>query len=62
MSTALSYLSLSRTLRRLAHDYKRMALEDEQAGNLERYRLFRGYSDRAWRNAKFYLNQARICR
>ncbi len=60
IQTALAYLSLARTLRKLAHDYKRWAREAEADGNLLNYRHWRDCSDRAWDNARFYLRQARI--
>lgn len=53
------YFSLSQTQRRLAHEYKRWALEDEVIGNLERYRVNRQRSDRLWRSAKANLELAR---
>lgn len=61
-SEAQAWFSLSQTQRRLAHEYKRFALEDEQAGKLERYRLNRQRSDTLWRSAKFSLQRVRIWR
>ena len=57
---ARDYLSLAKTLREIAHSHKRSALRAEADGFLKSYRFFRQASDRAWRNAKYYLNQARI--
>ena len=51
--------SLSQTLRRLAHDYKRWALEDEAEGFLDHYRRHRAESDQLWQRAKWYLQAAR---
>lgn len=49
----------SQTLRRLAHRYKRWALEDEAGGFLELYRHHRAESDRLWQSAKRHLQAAR---
>lgn len=57
---AADYFSLSQTLRRIAHDYRRWALEDEKSGNLERYRKYRKSSDDAWQNSLWYLSRARL--
>lgn len=61
-SEAQAWLSLSQTQRRLAHNYKRMALEDERAGNLERYRINRKRSDDLWQSAKWSLSRLRVWR
>lgn len=58
--TARSYLSLSQSLRRLAHRAKREALDWEAQGHHANYVNMRLESDQCWRRAKFYLNQARI--
>jgi hypothetical protein len=55
-----AFFSLSQTQRRLAHDYKRWALED--AGRWlpdELYRKHRAESDRLWQSAKWNLQAAR---
>lgn len=51
--------SLSQTLRRLAHEYKRWALADEAEGFLDHYRRHKAESTRLWRAAKWYLQAAR---
>lgn len=61
-SEAQAWFDLSQTQRRLAHEYKRFALEDEQAGKLERYRLNKQRSDTLWRSAKFSLQRLRVWR
>ena len=48
--------------RRRAHDYRRWAVEAEQAGNLAQYRHYRRQSDRSWRAAWKALDEARLCR
>lgn len=53
-----AFLSLSRTQRRLAHQYRRWALEDAAAGNLDRYRKNRAEAERLWKSAKFHLRRA----
>jgi hypothetical protein len=57
---AQAWFSLSQTQRRLAWEYKRFAIEDEQNGNLERYRLNRDRSDRLWRSAKWSFQRLRV--
>lgn len=61
-SQAQAWFSLSQTQRRLAWEYRRFALEDEQAGKLERYRINRQRSDTLWRSAKFSLQRLRVWR
>lgn len=56
---AAAFFKCSQTLRRLAHSYKRWALEDERAGKLDEYRKHRASSDRLWNSAKFNLMMAR---
>lgn len=53
--------SLSQTQRRLAHEYKQWALEDEKAGRIERCRQNRKRSDDLWHQAKANLCLARRC-
>jgi hypothetical protein len=59
---ARAWFSLSQKQRRLAHEYKRFALDDEQAGKLERYRINRQRSDTLWRAAKFSFQRVRVWR
>jgi len=59
---AQAWFSLSQTQRRLAHEYRRFALQDEQAGKLDRYRLNRQRSDTLWRSAKFSLQRVKVWR
>lgn len=58
--TARAFFDLSQTQRRLAHRYKREALEWEARGHHANYAHCRTESDRLWRSAKWALNQARI--
>ena len=53
-------MSLVRTQRRLAHQYRHWAAADEAAGNQERYRRYRNESARLWKSAFWHLNQARM--
>lgn len=62
MTTATNFLTLAKTQKRLAHDYRRWALEDEATGNLPRYRRHRAESNRLWRDSKKHLAKARIYR
>lgn len=55
-----AYFRLSQTQRRLAHEYKRWALEAETLGQIERYREYRKRSDELWRSAKWNLNRLRV--
>jgi hypothetical protein len=57
---AADYFSLSQTLRRISHEYRRWASEDEINGRLERYRQYQKSADAAWDNAKWYLGRARL--
>jgi hypothetical protein len=54
-----AFFSLSQTQRRLAHRYKRWALEDAADGFEEFYRKHRAESDRLWQSAKWNLQAAR---
>lgn len=56
---AYAFLRLSQTQRRLAHEYKRRALEDAAAGRLDSYVKHKAESDRLWQSAKWHLNHAR---
>lgn len=56
--TGKAMLSLAKTLKRIAHEYKREALEWEAKGNLKFYRECRAASTEAWRKAWFYLDHA----
>lgn len=52
--------SLSQTRRRLAHEYKRWALEDASNGKPERAAGWRKKSDELWQSAKTTLNYLRV--
>lgn len=54
------WLDHARGNRRRAWDYKKLALEAEQAGNLSTYRHFREQSDRSWKLAWKALQEARL--
>ena len=54
-----AFFSLSQTQRRLAHQYKRWALEDEAGGFFDLYRRHKAESIRLWQSAKWYLQAAR---
>lgn len=58
-ATREAWVSLSQTQRRLAHRYKRLADQAEQAGDRSYYVHCRVESDRLWRSAKWNLKQAR---
>ena len=58
--TVAALFASSQTLRRIAHEHKRSALEAERDGYLKSYRWYRDLSNRAWRKAKRDLQQARI--
>lgn len=53
------WLAHANGCRRRAHEYKRWALEYEQAGNLVRYHHYRQQSDKSWHMAKDALVHAR---
>lgn len=53
------WLAHANGCRRRAHEYKRWALEYEQAGNLTKYRHYREQSDKSWRMAKDAILHAR---
>lgn len=55
----LDWLAHAQGCRRRAHEYKRWAMEYEQAGNLVRYHHYRNQSDRSWHMAKDALLHAR---
>ena len=57
-----AFFSLSQRQRRLAHEYKRWALEDAAEGFLELSRRHKAESDRLWNDAKWHLNRARMAR
>lgn len=61
-SEAQAWFDLSQTQRRLAWEYRRFALEDEQAGKLERYRLNKQRSDTLWRSAKWSFQRLKVWR
>lgn len=49
----------SQTLRRMAHEDKREAMEALALGKMERFERLRTESDRRWRSAKWHLNYAK---
>lgn len=53
------WLDHAKGCRRRAHEYKRWALEYEQAGNLVRYHHYRQQYDKSWHMAKDALVHAR---
>lgn len=57
--TRLALFSLSQTQRRLAHRYKREALEWEAKGHHANFAHCRTEADRLWRQAKWHLEKAR---
>ena len=56
---AEAFFHLALTQRRLAHRYRRWALEDEAAGRLVAYRHYRDEAKRLLRDAKGHLSLAR---
>ena len=56
---AEAFFHLALTQRRLAHRYRRWALEDEAAGRLVAYRHDIEQFNRLWRDAKGHLSLAR---
>jgi hypothetical protein len=54
-----AFLSLSLTQRRLAHEYKRWAIQDEAEGFAELYRRHKAEANRLWKSAKWNLQAAR---
>lgn len=56
---AEAFFHLALTQRRLAHRYRRWALEDEAAGRLVAYRHYSDEAKRLWRDAKGHLTLAR---
>lgn len=54
-----AFFSLSQTQRRLAHRYKRWALEDKAEGFMELYAHHKAESNRLWQSAKWNLQAAR---
>lgn len=57
--TRAALLSLARTQRRLSHQYRAWAREDERAGKLDAYRRDTAEADRLWASAKWNLQFAR---
>lgn len=57
--TRAALLSLARTQRRLSHQYRAWAREDERAGKLDAYRRDKAEADRLWADAKWNLQFAR---
>ena len=60
MSPMENFLSLAKTQRRIAHQYRRWALADEAAGKAERGRKYRAEYQRLWDAAKWHLARARM--
>lgn len=58
-ATRLAFFDLSQTQRRLAHRYRREALEWELRGHHANYAHCRTEANRLWREAKWHLEQAR---
>jgi len=59
-AAAKTLFDCAMSLRRLAHDYKKDALMWASMGKLEYYADCRNKSDRLWRDAKWYLEHARM--
>lgn len=57
--TRAALLSLARTQRRLSHQYRAWAREDERAGKLDAYRRDSAEADRLRASAKWNLKFAR---
>jgi hypothetical protein len=53
------FLSLALTQRRLSHQYRQWARQDEAHGDLTAYRRNTKEADRLWECAKWHLNRAR---
>ena len=58
--TRAAMLSLALTQRRLSHQYRAFALEDERAGNLDAHRRNKSEADRLARDARWHLQRARM--
>lgn len=58
-SESLAAYNAARTFKRLAHGYKRWALEAENAGNLDRYKHYRKEAERLWKSARQHIIFAR---
>ena len=54
-----AFFSLSQTQRRLAHQYKRWAMAEENGGSIERYRKYKAECNRLWQEAKWHLSMAK---
>lgn len=57
--TRAALLSLARTQRRLSHQYRTWAREDERAGKLDAYRRDTAEADRLRKDARWHLQRAR---
>lgn len=57
--TRAAFLSLARTQRRLSHQYRAWARQDEHAGKLEAYRRNTREADRLRSDARWHVQQAR---
>jgi len=58
-SMGRNIFSTALTLRRIAHEYKREALEYRREGNERLFQQCKAESDRYWQNAKDWLDMAR---
>lgn len=56
---SMDLLRLSQTQRRIAHEYKRWALEYLAAGRTDRFEYYRNKSNACWQEAKLHLLRAR---
>lgn len=56
---ALSLISLAKTQKRLAHEYKRMAVTSADLNRTEAYQRNKAEANRLWRDAKWHLQCAR---
>jgi len=54
-----AFFSLSQTQRRLAHEYKRLALDAKDDGRMVNFEKFKAESDRLWNASKWNLQAAR---
>lgn len=56
----LAFLSLAKTQRRNAGQYRQWAREAEAAGDLERYRKYAAEARKSFDGARWHIEQARI--
>lgn len=55
----LAFLSLAKTQRRLAGEYRKWAREAEAAGKTEQFNKYAAEARRLWRDTKWHLQTAR---